>query len=79
MRQLSLDSHPNVLKLEAVYESENSIYIVLELLTGSQLFHRIQQSNGFFSEAEVKEFMFGLLSGMKVMHGQRIMHRDLKP
>lgn len=79
MRQLSLDSHPNVLKLEGVYESDNSIYVVLELLTGGQLFHRIQQSNGFFSESEVREFMWGLLNGMQKMHGQRIMHRDLKP
>jgi serine/threonine protein kinase len=64
MRQLNLDPHENVLKLEGVYESENSIYVVLELLNGGQLFHRIQKSNGFFSESEVKEFMFGLLSGM---------------
>jgi serine/threonine protein kinase len=27
----------------------------------------------------VKEFMFGLLSGLQHMHGHRIMHRDLKP
>jgi serine/threonine protein kinase len=49
MRQLNLNPHANVLKLEGVYESENSIYVVLELLNGGQLFHRIQKSNGFFS------------------------------
>ena len=54
MRQLSLDPHPNVLKLEGVYESDNSIYVVLELLTGGQLFHKIQQANGYFSEEDVK-------------------------
>ena len=79
MRQLSLDSHPNVLRLEGVYESDNSIYVVLELLTGGQLFHKIQQSNGYFSSSQVKDFMFGLLGGLKQMHSQRIMHRDLKP
>lgn len=79
MRQLNTESHPNVLRLEGVYESDNSIYVVLELLTGGQLFHKIQQANGHFSAAEIKEFMHGLLGGLKQMHAHRIMHRDLKP
>lgn len=79
MRQLSTDNHPNVLKLEGVYESDNSIYVVLQLLTGGQLFHKIQQANGHFTATQVKDFMFGLLGGLKQMHSQRIMHRDLKP
>lgn len=49
MRELSSEPHKNVLKLEGVYESDNSIYVVLELLTGGQLFNRIQQKNGFFN------------------------------
>lgn len=79
MRELSQDWHPNLLRLEGVYESDNSIYVVLELLNGGQLFHRIQQLNGHFSVQQVKEFMFGLLGGLKHMHQHRIMHRDLKP
>jgi calcium-dependent protein kinase len=79
MRKLSCDSHDNLLKLECVFESENSIYVVLEILTGGQLFHRIQERNGYFSDEEVKEFMVGLLRGLGRMHSQRIMHRDLKP
>ena len=58
MRELSNDNHPNVLRLESVYESDNSIYVVLELLTGGQFFHKIQHTNGFFSQEEVKNFMF---------------------
>ena len=38
LRTLNCHSHPNVLKLEAVYESDNSIYVVLELLTGKTLY-----------------------------------------
>lgn len=53
--------------------------MVLELLTGGQLFHKIQKANGYFSADEIREFMFGLLGGLKQMHEQRIMHRDLKP
>lgn len=31
-------NHPNLQRLHGVYESENSIYIVMELLTGGSLF-----------------------------------------
>lgn len=79
MRQLSPSWHPNILRLEGVYESENSIYVVLELLAGGQLFHKIQQTNGFFTPVQIKEFMYGLLGGLQEMHSKRIMHRDLKP
>lgn len=79
MRGLSDESHPNLLHLEGVFESDNSIYVVLDLLTGGQLFHKIQERNGYFTVDEVKEFMVGLLRGLARLHSQRIMHRDLKP
>ncbi len=51
MRELSLEPQKNLLQLEGVYESENSIYVVIELLGGGQLFHRIQERNGYFTDA----------------------------
>jgi calcium-dependent protein kinase len=49
------------------------------LLNGGQLLNLIKKKSGVFSDDEVKQFMRGLLSGMKTMHKRRIMHRDLKP
>lgn len=51
LRQLNTEPHPNVLKLEAVYESDNSIYVVLELLPGQTLFQAIQERKGHFSRS----------------------------
>jgi serine/threonine protein kinase len=51
MRNLSKDPHKNLLKMEGVFESDNSIYVVLELLAGGQLYHRIQERNGLFTAA----------------------------
>lgn len=79
MRSLSSERHSNLLHLECVFESENSIYVVLDLLTGGQLFHKIQERNGHFSSEEIREFMVGLLRGLGRLHSQRVMHRDLKP
>jgi calcium-dependent protein kinase len=79
LRQLNTEPHPNVLKLEAVYESENSIYVVLELLPGQTLFQAIQERKGHFSKEEVRSITSGLLAGLRHIHSYRVMHRDLKP
>lgn len=50
MRQLSHKSK-NLLCLEAVYESDNSIYIVLELLEGRNMFEVLKEKNGKFTLA----------------------------
>lgn len=39
MRKLN---HPNIMKLYAVHETENSIYLIFEILEGGQLFNKIQ-------------------------------------
>jgi serine/threonine protein kinase len=79
LRELNREPHPNVLKLEAVFESENSIYVVLELLPGQTLFQTIQERKGNFSKEEVKTITGGLLAGLSHIHDNRVMHRDLKP
>jgi serine/threonine protein kinase len=44
MRKLN---HNNVMRLHAVYESDNSIYMTVELLEGGQLFNKIQSKHKF--------------------------------
>lgn len=79
LRDINRQPHPNVLKLEAVFESENSIYVVLELLPGQTLFQAIQERKGHFSQDEVRAITSGLLAGLSHIHANRVMHRDLKP
>ena len=38
MRELK---HPNIMWLEEVHESQNSIYLVMELLEGGELFNYV--------------------------------------
>ncbi len=38
---LKLVQHPQIIHMEAVYESRDCIYIVTELLKGGELFHKI--------------------------------------
>ena len=40
-------SHPNIIKLHSVFESNNSIHLILEYLEGGELFDRIKQRNAY--------------------------------
>jgi serine/threonine protein kinase len=38
---LKLVNHPNIIRMEGLYENKNNIYIVMEKLSGGELFERI--------------------------------------
>lgn len=70
--------HPNCVRLFEMYESKAKVYMVLELLTGGELFDRIV-AKGNYSEKEASELLGTLLSAIKYLHSVNIVHRDLKP
>ncbi|KAL4438341.1 hypothetical protein ABPG74_009764 [Tetrahymena malaccensis] len=70
--------HPNIMKLHEVFETENSLYFILDLLEGGQLYDKMKSKHRYTSE-EIKDILRGLLEGCAHMHQKRIMHRDLKP
>ena len=68
----------NIIHCEGVFESEHSIYIILELLRDNFM-KKFNDRKGLFSEEEVKRFMHGMVIGLEEMHSSRVMHRDIKP
>jgi len=70
--------HQNCIRLFEMYESKKKVYMVIELLSGGELFDRIV-SKGSFSEAEAASLMQSLAGAIKYLHGIGIVHRDLKP
>lgn len=75
MKQLE---HPNVVKLKEVLASRSKIFIVLELVTGGELFDLIVKS-GRLSEAEAQCYFRQLVEGVDYCHSKGVAHRDLKP
>mmetsp|Transcript_655 Transcript_655/g.682 ORF Transcript_655/g.682 Transcript_655/m.682 type:complete len:883 (-) Transcript_655:908-3556(-) len=75
---LKLVNHPNIIKLEGLYESRQNIYIVMEMLKGGELFERIV-GRPRFTELEAARLLRPLLESVAYLHDLGIVHRDLKP
>ncbi|RHW70843.1 serine/threonine kinase [Trypanosoma brucei equiperdum] len=69
---------PNVIELREVMQTTNHIYIVLELVTGGELFDKIAAAKRF-DENTARHYFHQLIAGVHYCHSQGIAHRDLKP
>ncbi|KAF2847311.1 Pkinase-domain-containing protein [Plenodomus tracheiphilus IPT5] len=72
-------SHPNVVTLEKVFWSPNTIYLFQELVTGGDLFSFLELKNGRLSSIHSAVIIRQVLKGIEYLHNQDIVHRDLKP
>ncbi|KAH1262820.1 CBL-interacting serine/threonine-protein kinase 8 [Glycine soja] len=70
---MKLVRHPYV-----VLASRTKIYIILEFITGGELFDKIV-SHGRLSEAESRRYFQQLIDGVDFCHSKGVYHRDLKP
>jgi len=71
--------HPNIVRIEEVYESTNEIYIVQELCLGGDLFDRLdEQPDYHYTEAQCAKLVKQMLSSLRYLHSKGIIHRDLK-
>jgi serine/threonine protein kinase len=71
--------HPNVVKILDVIERENVHYIVMELVSGGDLFDYIVNSHPRLVETEARRVFQQIVAAIRHCHGRGIVHRDLKP
>ncbi|XP_039257436.2 calcium/calmodulin-dependent protein kinase type IV-like [Styela clava] len=70
--------HPNIIKLKDIFETPEHIYLILELVTGGELFDRIVE-RGYYSELDAAHVVRQALEAVAYIHDNNIVHRDLKP
>jgi serine/threonine protein kinase len=69
--------HPNIIKLEAVYEEENSIFIITELIEDGSLFAS-SKSIRKFDELTILSLCSDVFNAIKYLQFNDIIHRDIK-
>ncbi|GMH76291.1 hypothetical protein TrST_g9511 [Triparma strigata] len=70
--------HPNVCGLRDMYEDEKHYYLILDLVSGGEMFEHLIQ-NGAYSEHDAALHMKNVASALNFLHGIKIIHADLKP
>merc|ERR1740121_465803 len=75
---MKLMDHPNIIKLHETFEDHRSIYLVMELCLGGELFDRIIDS-GRFTEVQAAMIMQHIFRAIYYMHENHICHMNLKP
>ncbi|KAJ0755366.1 putative protein kinase CAMK-CAMKL-CHK1 family [Helianthus annuus] len=74
---MRLVRHPNVVELKEVMATKTKIFVVMEYVTGGELFAKVLK--GRLKEDVARKYFQQLISAVDFCHSRGVSHRDLKP
>lgn len=75
---LKMLKHKHLIALKEVLQTKSNVYMVMELVTGGELFDRIV-SDKKLAEPIARRYFQQLICGLQFCHENGVAHRDLKP
>jgi len=70
--------HPHIVCLKDMYETSEKLYLIMELVTGGELFDKIVEK-GQYTEKDASAVVKKMVGAVEYLHSINIAHRDLKP
>jgi serine/threonine-protein kinase len=77
-RILDAIEHPAIVRIRDCGETEQGVFIAMELLRGETLLERLRRE-GVMSPAALAPIVEGLCDALAAVHAEGVIHRDLKP
>uniref|UniRef100_A0A8C1CSL7 Myosin light chain kinase, smooth muscle n=2 Tax=Cyprinus carpio TaxID=7962 RepID=A0A8C1CSL7_CYPCA len=71
--------HSKLVQCVDAFEGKSDMVMVLEIISGGELFERIVDEDFELTEREVIKYMLQIIDGVQFIHKQDIVHLDLKP
>lgn len=78
-RCMRLVQHPNVVRLYEVIDTPTTLYLVMELAEGGDLYDYIIRHEGGVAEDTAKRHFAQIVRAVAYCHQLHVVHRDLKP
>ncbi|XP_069586762.1 serine/threonine-protein kinase MAK isoform X2 [Ranitomeya imitator] len=79
VKSLKKLNHANVIKLKEVIRENDQLYFVFEYMKENLYQLMKDRENKMFTENEIRNIMFQVLSGLAFVHKHGFFHRDMKP
>jgi len=71
--------HPNIVRVSRYFKANDTAYFVMDFEEGNTLHSVLSQSGKALNELAIKDIFTQVLNGLKAVHEQRYLHRDIKP
>ncbi len=75
---LSKIRHPNVVRVFSLFEENNTAYFVMDYIEGESLKYYITRHENL-NESEIISIIMPILEGLKEVHNNKYLHRDIAP
>lgn len=71
-------NHPFIVNLQASFQDDEYLYMLMEYVIGGELFTQLRKSNRF-SDEHSRFYASEIILALKYLHKKNIVYRDLKP
>lgn len=79
IRFLGTIQHKNIIKIKEYYKDHRCVYIIMEYMSGGNLYDYIYSSGIYiFNEENAKIIFKQILEAIEYLHSHNIVHRDIK-